>query len=148
VLANGVAMAVLLTKTFNYDELSDLGKAVAELMQHGQPMFLYGEMGAGKTTLTKHIIKALGTLEEVTSPTFNIMQSYNTDKGSIWHVDLYRLKNRYEIEELGLYEMFAHNMFIIEWPERFEGYLFKPHLKAILKINSDQTRTLTIEQSL
>lgn len=136
----------MLTKTFNYNELPVIGQEIANIMKQGLPFFLYGEMGAGKTTLAKHIIKALGCTQEVTSPTFTIMQSYDTTKGTIWHVDLYRIKNAFEIEELGLYEMFHKHMFIIEWPERFEEYLFKPHIKATLIANADQTRTLTIEQ--
>lgn len=141
-------MTTLLTSTFEQVNLPKIGVAIAELIQIGKPLFLYGEMGAGKTTLTKHIIKSLGCMQEVTSPTFSIMQSYDTSKGNVWHVDLYRLKNAYEVEELGLYEMFAHNIFIVEWPERFNGYLFKPHLKAMLDINADQTRTITIEEFL
>lgn len=139
-------MANLFTKIFNYNELPVIGQEIANIMQPGLPIFLYGEMGAGKTTLTKDIIKALGCLEEVTSPTFTIMQSYDTSKGIVWHVDLYRLENSFEIEELGLYEMLYNHMFIIEWPERFENYLFKPHLKTTLTVNADQTRTISIEQ--
>lgn len=126
--------------------MPEIGQEVANIINPGLPLFLYGEMGAGKTTLTKHIIKSLGCISEVTSPTFTIMQSYDTSKGTIWHVDLYRIKNAFEIEELGLYEMFHNHMFIIEWPERFEDYLFKPHLKTTLTVNADQTRTISIEQ--
>lgn len=139
-------MATLLTSTFKQINLPKIGEAIAEIIQVGKPLFLYGEMGVGKTTLTKYIIKSLGCEQEVTSPTFNIMQSYDTKKGNAWHVDLYRLKNVYEVEELGLYEMFSNNIFIVEWPERFENYLFKPHLKAVFIVNDDQSRTITIEE--
>lgn len=133
-------------KTYCEEMLAETGKTIADILNTGVPLLLYGEMGAGKTTLTKHIIKSLGCNEEVTSPTFNIMQNYKTTKGNVWHVDLYRLKNVFEVEDLGIFEMFKNNIFIIEWPERIENYVSKPHLKAVISILNEKERTIEITE--
>jgi tRNA threonylcarbamoyladenosine biosynthesis protein TsaE len=82
-------------------------------------VFLFGGLGAGKTAFAKFFIRnlLLNKEHEVISPTFNIVQIYETTKGDVWHADLYRLKNSCEIEELGLLEAMQENICLIEWPE-------------------------------
>lgn len=133
-------------KVINFD-LSSLSQAAQEvrgLLKSGLPLLLYGEMGAGKTTLTKHIVAALGCSEEVTSPTFTIMQSYATSSGTLWHIDLYRLEE-HQVDELGIDELSRQHMIIIEWPERLARNFFSTYIKAELQVEAGEKRVLTLE---
>jgi tRNA threonylcarbamoyladenosine biosynthesis protein TsaE len=102
---------------FNLQSIEDTAKPVASMLHPGMPLLLFGEMGAGKTTLTKSIVRSLGCGEEVTSPTFPLMQSYQTAQYVLWHIDLYRLDKPHQTDELGLDELNHECILIIEWPE-------------------------------
>ena len=130
---------------FDLNTISTVGQHVATLLDVKLPLLLYGEMGSGKTTLTKQIAKALGVTDDVTSPTFNIMQSYKAGKQTFWHIDLYRLEGKSNIEELGLDELNYQNLLIIEWPQYLER-LFNPHIKGILKVLANGQRHLILEK--
>ncbi len=130
---------------FDLNTIATVAEQVVAMLDVRMPLLLYGEMGAGKTTFTKYIVKALGCADEVTSPTFNIMQSYNVGQRVLWHVDLYRLDNPNSIEELGLDELNIQNLLIIEWPERL-GRLFKPHIKCVLEVLANDQRRLVLEK--
>ncbi len=130
---------------FDLNTISTVGQQVATLLDVKLPLLLYGEMGSGKTTLTKQIAKALGVTDDVTSPTFNIMQSYKAGKQTLWHIDLYRLEGKNNIEELGLDELNYQNLLIIEWPQHLE-HLFNPHIKGILKVLPNGQRHLILEK--
>lgn len=130
--------------SFSLNSIDNVAKQVASMLEVGLPLLLYGEMGAGKTTLTKHIIAALGCKEEVTSPTFTIMQSYLTQHGTLWHIDLYRL-DEHHIDELGLDEINRQNMMIIEWPQRLGNRVFPRYVKGTLLVQQDETRSLSLE---
>lgn len=127
---------------FTLDSIVDAAKEMASLLRPGLPLLLYGEMGAGKTTLSKYAINALGCEEEVTSPTFTIMQSYATQAGPLWHVDLYRLEEQ-PLDELGLDELCRDTMMIIEWPQRLGSKLFSQYIKAELLIQNNQNRKIS-----
>ncbi len=131
---------------FNLTTIKDVGKKVASLLTPGLPLLLYGQMGAGKTTLTKYIVAALGGDENVTSPTYTIMQSYKTTKDTLWHVDLYRLDGGvHEIDELGLDELNMYNMLIIEWPERLNPGMFSKYVRGGLSVQGSEDRRLILE---
>lgn len=135
----------MLDVKFSLDNIAEIGQQVAQILEIKSPLLLYGQMGSGKTTLSKHIIKALGCNDEVTSPTFNIMQSYSVENTTLWHIDLYRLDNPNNIQELGLDELNYQSLLIIEWPERLE-YIFKPHLKGTLEVLDNNQRHLIVEK--
>ncbi|MDR2598537.1 MAG: tRNA (adenosine(37)-N6)-threonylcarbamoyltransferase complex ATPase subunit type 1 TsaE [Holosporales bacterium] len=80
--------------------------------------FLSGEVGTGKTTFSQFFISSIliDKNQNITSPTFNIVQIYETIKGPVWHVDLYRIKNAEEICDLGLFEAMGEFICLIEWP--------------------------------
>ena len=94
-----------------------LGAGIAAGLKPGDAVALWGDLGAGKTTLARAILKSLGVMDEVPSPTFTLVQSYDTVP-KVAHFDLYRLKSAREIEELGLEDALLDGAVLVEWPER------------------------------
>lgn len=100
-------------------KLSELEKAsnfVLKNVNH-DIILITGEVGTGKTTLIKEYCKLIGVEETVNSPTYTLINEYQNKKGKIVHMDLYRVKDINEINELGLFEYLENNIVIIEWPE-------------------------------
>jgi tRNA threonylcarbamoyladenosine biosynthesis protein TsaE len=114
-----------------------LGERIAALLQRGDAVALWGELGAGKTTLARAILRALGVTEDVPSPTFTIVQTYDTKALSVAHLDLYRLKQPDELEQLGFTEMLDDGAVLVEWPERAPEYLPEAALHVRLTLNGD-----------
>ena len=103
---------------YTIEELKTKAENIANSVEIPSNILLYGDLGAGKTTFAQFFIKhLLGDNTVVTSPTFNIVQIYNYKKCDIWHVDLYRINNETELDNLGIYEAMTQNICIIEWPE-------------------------------
>lgn len=105
------------------DETEKLGEEFAKVLKPGDIICLFGDLGAGKTTFTKGIARGLGITTRITSPTFVIIRKYNLKKTlikTLYHIDLYRLKNEKEVEEVGLTELFKEKkaVVVIEWPQR------------------------------
>ena len=103
-------------------------------LKPGNKVFLYGEMGVGKTTFVRYLINGFQKknklrLTEVTSPTFNLLSEYNINNLTIKHYDLYRLKNEREIDSLGLFEEERDSIILVEWPE-----IIKRDLKNLIKL--------------
>lgn len=106
------------------EETIKIGKIVATQLSFGSCVYLQGDMGVGKTTLTKSIIQAFSYQGEVTSPTYNLVQEYTVTGGTIFHMDLYRLEDPSEIEYLALDDLWSDSsLFIVEWPEKGGRYL-------------------------
>lgn len=100
-----------------------LGRGLARLVRPGDVVALYGDLGAGKTALARALIRALpgpagAETEEVPSPTFTLVQTYERRPAPVWHFDLYRLESAAEVEELGFSEALADGIALVEWPER------------------------------
>lgn len=101
-----------------------LGTRLAAILQPGDVIALEGPLGSGKTALARAIVRTLtNPLEEVPSPTFTLVQGYDTPRLSVSHYDLYRLKHAREMDELGLDEALENGAALIEWPERAEDRL-------------------------
>ncbi|MCP4922845.1 MAG: tRNA (adenosine(37)-N6)-threonylcarbamoyltransferase complex ATPase subunit type 1 TsaE, partial [bacterium] len=116
----------------------------AQTLKVGDIIALKGNLGAGKTAFARAIIQSLcGPDTIVPSPTFTLVQTYQTPKTEIWHFDLYRLEDPLQAEELGIEEAFAQGISLIEWPERL-GDLLPDHAKTLeFTIESDgMTRCL------
>lgn len=97
---------------------SDLGRRFARILHAGDVLLLEGPIGAGKTHFSRALIRArLGRDDDVPSPTFTLVQTYDT-KPEIWHADLYRLIHPDEVYELGLEDAFSTAICLIEWPDR------------------------------
>ena len=115
----------------------NFAKGLAKTLKQQSIVALHGDLGSGKTLITREIIKYFcGDNTVVSSPTFNILQTYKAPHFTIYHYDLYRLKSYDEIWELGLEEAFE-NLCIIEWPELIGDSLPKPYIKIELKIARD-----------
>ena len=96
-----------------------LARALAERARPGDVYGLRGELGVGKTTLARFFVGALaGPETEVPSPTFTLVQTYESPAGTIWHFDLYRLESPEDAYELGIEDAFADGISLIEWPDR------------------------------
>ncbi|MDQ4087559.1 MAG: tRNA (adenosine(37)-N6)-threonylcarbamoyltransferase complex ATPase subunit type 1 TsaE [Pseudomonadota bacterium] len=122
------------------------GYALAGALRRGDVIALYGSLGAGKTTLARGILRGLGHEGEVGSPTFPIVLTYEPPDTSIpvWHVDLYRIEQAGELEELGLDEAKQEGVLLIEWPER-KPALWPETLRLMLAVGEDGRRALTAE---
>lgn len=123
-----------------------LGARLAALIAPGDVITLAGPLGAGKTSIARGLLAALGLPGEAPSPTFAIVQPYAPPEVSIpvLHVDLYRIEDPDEIEELGLDEALTDSLLIVEWPERAPG-LWPDALALSLSIEPDGSRALTAE---
>ena len=103
-------------------DTKNFSKSISNIINAGDIIFLYGEIGVGKTTLVRFIVNHLESKNgiqnsEVLSPTFNIVYDYDIKKIKILHYDLYRLKSYKDISQLGMFETFNDDIKIVEWPE-------------------------------
>lgn len=124
-----------------------LGRAVAHRLRPGEAVCLYGPLGAGKSTLARALVRALTDEdEEVPSPTFTLVQSYDGRDFPLAHFDLYRLKSADEAYEIGLDEAMQDGAALIEWPERLDDALPRDRLAIHLAPGESPTsRTARIE---
>jgi tRNA threonylcarbamoyladenosine biosynthesis protein TsaE len=100
-------------------QTADFAARVACVLKSGDTILLQGDIGAGKSFFARALIQSLQDFpEDVPSPTFTLVQTYETRAGEIWHADLYRLSDPNEAEELGLTEAFESAICLIEWPDR------------------------------
>ena len=123
------------------DDTKEAARYFSEFAKPGQCFALYGNLGFGKTTFAQYLIKILNpNIENIISPTFNIIQTYPVEISEIWHIDCYRLKSADEFYDLGIDEAFSDCVTIIEWPEIIEDLL--PY--DTIKINFLKTDNLRI----
>ena len=130
--------------TNSEEETIALGEKLARDLPARAVVLLIGNLGAGKTTLAKGIVKGLGAAEpeEVSSPTFTLIHEYSP---KVYHVDLYRLDEEREVESLGLEEIFEKEaVVLIEWGERFPGLMPESRLEIQLEQESGDCRKITI----
>ena len=120
----------------------ELAKNFSNYLKGGEIIFLYGEMGVGKTTFVKYLInqflikKNLQTTE-VTSPTFNLLNEYEVDNLIIKHYDLFRLKNESEIKNLDLFDQNKNTITLIEWPELIEKENVKKTIDLVFNYENE-----------
>jgi tRNA threonylcarbamoyladenosine biosynthesis protein TsaE len=120
-----------------------LGGRIAPLIRAGDVIALSGDLGAGKTTLARGILRGLGHSGEVASPTFPIVVPYEELRVPVWHVDLYRIEDPAEIEELALDDAHEYVALLIEWPERLGSALWDEALGLALHRRGEGARALT-----
>ncbi|TKJ85033.1 tRNA (adenosine(37)-N6)-threonylcarbamoyltransferase complex ATPase subunit type 1 TsaE [Pseudomonas koreensis] len=124
--------------------MSDFGARIARVTQGHGLIFLEGNLGMGKTTLSRGIIRGLGHVGSVKSPTFTLVEPYEIDDIRAFHFDLYRLVDPEELEFLGIRDYFEDDaMCLIEWPDKGAGFLPKPDLTITIS-PQDSGRSLKI----
>jgi tRNA threonylcarbamoyladenosine biosynthesis protein TsaE len=135
-----------LSYILSQDELYKIAQPLAQELKPGDIIALWGDLGTGKTTFVRALIQALSGEEiNVPSPTFTLVQTYETSAGEVWHCDLYRLKNPEEAFELGLEDAFHQAICLIEWPERIGNMLPHERIDITFKIVDETTREITID---
>ena len=120
----------------------ELAKNFSNYLKGGEIIFLYGEMGVGKTTFVKYLINQLLVKKnlqttEVTSPTFNLLNEYEIDNFIIKHYDLFRLKNESEIKNLDLFDQNKNTITLIEWPELIEKENVKKTIDLVFNYENE-----------
>ncbi|MEX5664387.1 tRNA (adenosine(37)-N6)-threonylcarbamoyltransferase complex ATPase subunit type 1 TsaE [Pseudomonas fluorescens] len=124
--------------------MSDFGARIARVTQGHGLIFLEGNLGMGKTTLSRGIIRGLGHVGSVKSPTFTLVEPYEIGDIRAFHFDLYRLVDPEELEFLGIRDYFEDDaMCLIEWPDKGAGFLPKPDLTITIS-PQDSGRSLKI----
>lgn len=126
------------------------GLALAQALRVGDVIALSGDLGAGKTSLVRGILDGLGYKGEVPSPSFGLVIPYEQPdvRIPVWHVDLYRLDDPAELDELAMDEARAENALFIEWPERMGTHLWPDALRLHLQPHDEGRRlTVTLPQS-
>ena len=134
------------------EETKQLAKKIAKKLKSKDVLALYGELGTGKTTFTRFLVDALGIEARVQSPTFILARAYKTENSSakikkVNHLDLYRLKSKEEVADLGLKEYFNQpkSMSIIEWPELAEDYLPERTVTIKFKDLGENKRKINVQ---
>jgi len=135
--------------TQSAEETIAMGRRLAERLNAPVVVLLWGELGAGKTTLTKGVISGLGASkeEDVTSPTFTLVHVFH-NRGKVYHVDLYRVEDFHDLETLALEDVFSEPaVVIVEWPERLTLRTDWPAVHVRLEHLEGDTRRITIADS-
>lgn len=118
---------------------------LAACIEAGAIIFLYGSLGAGKTTFARGFLRALGYTDKVKSPTFTLVEMYDFDSRTIFHFDLYRLEEARELKDIGIEEYFIPNAIcLIEWPEKGAPFLPDPDLACYIEF-TNEGRELNVE---
>lgn len=136
-------------KINNLEDTKKLAEKIADKINLGEVITLKGTLGAGKTFFTNCFINYLmkkNNLEEVevASPTFNIVKEYPLNDYSIYHFDLYRLKNKNELYELDIENCFENGITLIEWPEIAENIIYNIAIEIKIEIQPDNSRIFKV----
>lgn len=120
----------------------ELGRRIAGELARGDVIALAGDLGAGKTTLARAILQALGVASEVPSPSFTLVQEYQTARLRIFHFDLYRIESPTEVDELGFEEALESGAVLVEWPERAPARIPPDALRIRIEIVGETARAV------
>lgn len=127
------------------EAMERIGAALAADASPGVVILLSGELGAGKTTLARGFLRALGYRGEVRSPTFNLLFVYDSQP-PVCHADLYRLRRPTEVEDLGLVDYLDTHTLLVEWPERAPDFWPADAWLVSIRIRDDGARLVTIQR--
>ena len=129
----------------NIEDTERLGKIIARCLEKGTVICLDGELGAGKTTLTKFIAKESGVKENIVSPTFTIIKEYE-GKLPLYHMDVYRIDSEDDMYDLGYDEyIYSEGVTVIEWADLIKGILPEERIEIRMKRIDDEKREISIE---
>lgn len=119
------------------EDTKKLATEFAKIAKKGDVFALYGTLGVGKSTFSRYFIQSLCGNIDVPSPTFTLVQMYETDEFSVYHYDMYRLKRQEEAFELGIEDAFYEGVNLIEWPENIENLLPKSCWKVTIETHEN-----------
>jgi tRNA threonylcarbamoyladenosine biosynthesis protein TsaE len=133
---------------YSLSELSEIAKEVLKY-SNNKVLLFYGEMGIGKTTLIKEIVKQLGVNDNVSSPTFSLVNEYHSTKGAkVYHFDFYRINKEEEALDMGIEEYFySNNWCLVEWPNKVENLLPLNAVSITITSNKNQLRTIELKNN-
>lgn len=130
----------------NQSQMKNLANSIAKQAKVGDVFTLKGTLGAGKSFFAAAFINALLTKETpILSPTFNLLYSYQTEKGQVHHFDLYRLKTSDELENIGFFDCLKNGICLIEWPEIAEQFLPRNYTEIKIEIKNEGERIVFIK---
>ena len=131
---------------FTLDEIEDVAKSLINKINGVNIILLKGELGTGKTTLIKSILKNLGIEENITSPTFSIVNQYSTSDLLINHFDLYRVKSLKELDVIGFEEYLDNEgITFIEWPKIAMSKISYRYIEIYIKFIDEKSREITLK---
>ena len=131
---------------FTLDEIDDVAKSLINEISGVNIILLKGELGTGKTTLVKSILKNLGIEENITSPTFSIVNQYSTSDLLINHFDLYRVKSLKELDVIGFEEYLDNEgITFIEWPKIAMSKISYRYIEIYIKFIDEKSREITLK---
>ncbi|MGB2129234.1 MAG: tRNA (adenosine(37)-N6)-threonylcarbamoyltransferase complex ATPase subunit type 1 TsaE [Flavicella sp.] len=135
-----------MTIQYNLEDLSEVAAKILTASKHKTLLF-YGEMGLGKTTLIKELVKQLGVKDTASSPTFSLVNEYQSSNyETVYHFDFYRINNEEEAYDIGIEDYFNSDAWcLIEWPSSIKNLLPLESTSLYLTINEDNSRNLRIE---
>ena len=126
------------------EETASVADKIAPLLQDGDIVALQGSLGVGKTTFVRYLVKSLTKSDvDVPSPTFTLLQTYDTPRLTIYHFDFYRLKSPEEAYEVGIEDAFDNGVSLIEWPDKIGNLLPKKHKEILFEILPNNKRKIT-----
>lgn len=136
-----------MTKIFTLQEIDTIAREIINTPHLKKVICFYADMGVGKTTLIKAITKTLGVTDNSNSPTFSLVNEYETKQGDIlYHFDLYRLKNEEEAYDIGIDDYFySDNWCFIEWPEKTPNLIPINHTSISLTLLPDGKRKIVVK---
>lgn len=127
-------------------ETAAVGRDLAAALAPGSVVLLFGDLGSGKTAFVRGLGDGLGVdPADVSSPTFTLLQHYRGRRVSLLHVDLYRIEEAREIDELGIHELGADCVVAIEWAEKLSGGAFADAVRVTIQDEGGDTRTIVIQ---
>jgi tRNA threonylcarbamoyladenosine biosynthesis protein TsaE len=130
-------------QSFSEQDTTKIAALLAPLLKDGDVIALMGDLGAGKTFFSQQLVQALGIEEDVTSPTFTLLQIYD-GKIPVHHFDLYRLEDARELDEIGFYEYTSYGISLIEWADKFGTELPDEYLSLTMKCGSEILERLLV----
>jgi len=138
--------AILTLKSDGLNDLNALSQRVIEFGKDYKIWLLIGRMGAGKTTLSKALCSSLKVIDIVQSPTFSLVNEYETESGkTVYHFDFYRITNAEEALNIGIEEYFySGNQCLIEWPENISELIPDEYLKIEIEVEQNESRTIKL----
>ncbi len=129
------------------DQYPEIAKVILPIIQQHSVVIFEGAMGAGKTTFIRYLLAKMGAEDEASSPTYSLVNEYDTEQGLVYHFDCYRLESEEEAYDIGLEEyLYGDGICFIEWPERVASLLPPNILEVAISIDADRRRTINVRE--